>query len=71
MHFHYLFVTLFGWPAGIVLGNLLASVMWASLFEWRLRIHHRKLGELVKHAAHIQGTQDQAQDGGGVREKER
>lgn len=34
---------LWNWPNGIVVGNLLASVIWASLFEWRLRRHHRKV----------------------------
>jgi len=38
---------LFNWPSGIVLGNLLASVIWASVFEWRLRIHHRKIRQSV------------------------
>lgn len=36
---HFLF-TLLGWPAGIILGNLLASVVWSSMFEWRMRVHH-------------------------------
>lgn len=34
--------TLLGWPFGIILGNLLASVVWSSVFEWRLRIHHNR-----------------------------
>lgn len=34
---------MFDWPAGIVLGNLLASVIWSAVFEWRLRIHHKKI----------------------------
>jgi uncharacterized membrane protein YciS (DUF1049 family) len=41
----HIFLELLGWPYGIILGNLLASVIWASLFEWRLRIHHDKLHE--------------------------
>lgn len=41
--FTYILYTLLGWPAGIILGNLLASVVWSSIFEWRLRVHHGKL----------------------------
>ncbi len=33
---------IFNWPAGIIVGNLLASVVWSALFEWRLRKHHGK-----------------------------
>lgn len=29
------------WPNGIIVGNLIASVVWSSLFEWRLRVHHK------------------------------
>lgn len=43
--------TLFNWPNGIVLGNLMASVIWAALFEWRLRVHHRKI-HLMIHGMH-------------------
>lgn len=38
------------WPNGIVVGNLMASVIWASVFEWRLRIHRR---EIHRHLAVI------------------
>jgi len=41
-------LVLFGWPNGIVLGNLLASVIWAVLFEWRLRIHHRRIRQSIQ-----------------------
>lgn len=40
-----------GWPNGIIVGNLMASVIWASAFEWRLRIHHRKIHEHIDRAA--------------------
>jgi hypothetical protein len=43
MHIHTVFITLLGWPGGIILGNLLASVVWSSVFEWRLRKHHEKI----------------------------
>lgn len=29
------------WPNGIVVGNLIASVIWSAVFEWRLRVHHK------------------------------
>jgi hypothetical protein len=45
---HILWVLL-GWPAGIILGNLLASVVWSSIFEWRLRVHHKKIHHLIHH----------------------
>lgn len=35
------------WPDGIILGNLLASFVWSAVFEWRLRIHHRKIHESI------------------------
>lgn len=38
---------LLGWPAGIILGNLLASVVWSSVFEWRLKVHHKRIGKSV------------------------
>lgn len=41
----------FNWPAGIIVGNLLASVVWSSLFEWRLTRHHRKSRQHVE--AHV------------------
>jgi hypothetical protein len=40
---------LFYWPGGIVLGNLLASLIWSSIFEWRLRVHHRKIHASIHH----------------------
>jgi hypothetical protein len=39
----HVFLILLGWPYGIILGNLLASVVWSSVFEWRLRVHHRDI----------------------------
>lgn len=40
-------VTLFGWPAGILLGNLLANVFWMPLqyiaLHVRLSVHHGAL----------------------------
>jgi hypothetical protein len=38
---HILWVLLY-WPGGIILGNLLASLIWSSIFEWRLGVHRRK-----------------------------
>lgn len=32
-----------GWPNGIIVGNLMASVVWSAVFEWRLRFHHKKI----------------------------
>lgn len=46
---------LLGWPYGIILGNLLASVVWSALFEWRLRSHHARIHkhiEGLKHGRH-------------------
>lgn len=37
IHYAYIFLTLFAWPAGIVLGNLLASFMWVPI-QW-LGVH--------------------------------
>ena len=50
---------LLGWPAGIILGNLLASVVWSSIFEWRLGAHRKKQndeihGKLLDHKDDIQ-----------------
>jgi hypothetical protein len=36
----HIMVTLVGWPDGIILGNLLASAIWATPALWHL---HRKL----------------------------
>lgn len=33
MHLTSILLTLFGWPAGIVLGNLIANVFWVPL-QW-------------------------------------
>lgn len=49
---------LLGWPAGIILGNLLASVVWSFIFEWRLRIFHRK------NAAHVADQLNVTTEGG-------
>jgi hypothetical protein len=35
------------WPGGIILGNLLASLIWSSLFEWRLTKHHKKTHKVI------------------------
>lgn len=45
MHFHTFFYELFNWPNGIVVGNLLASVLWSAVFEWRLRVHRKKTND--------------------------
>jgi hypothetical protein len=44
-------LTLFGWPGGILLGNLIANVVWVPL-QWagihlRLQAHLRDLVELL------------------------
>lgn len=43
-HLTLVLYTMFGWPAGIVLGNLMASVLWVPI-QWagiqvKLREHH-------------------------------
>jgi hypothetical protein len=43
--------TLFAWPGGIVVGNLIASVMWAAPALTHLHIkmnrHHREQGARI------------------------
>lgn len=59
MHWHTFFVQILSWPNGIIVGNLLASVIWSAVFEWRLRVqqrllnhhHEAKIEELKKHHA--------------------
>lgn len=41
LYFHTFFVEVLGWPGGIIVGNLMASVVWSAVFEWRLRIHRK------------------------------
>ena len=36
---HGLLLTLFIWPSGIVVGNLIASAMWQP--QWFLALHHK------------------------------
>lgn len=43
MHFHTFFVQILSWPNGIIVGNLLASVVWSTVFEWRLRVQNKLL----------------------------
>lgn len=42
---HFL-LTLFGWPDGIVVGNLIASALWAAPalahLHWKINRHHRE-----------------------------
>ena len=49
---------IFNWPAGIIVGNLLASVIWSSVFEWRLRKHHKKVHESFRE--HVKELRDHA-----------
>ena len=47
IHWHYLLVTLFAWPSGIVLGNLIANVSWLPV-QWiglhmKLQGHHMQV----------------------------
>lgn len=44
---HILWV-MFNWPSGIVVGNLIASVLWASIFEWRLKVHHHRIRDSIQ-----------------------
>ena len=45
------FKTMFDWPYGIVVGNLIASIMWAAPafihLHIRLRRHERKLDQIA------------------------
>lgn len=48
---HILYILL-GWPYGIILGNLLASVICSlTVIEWRMRVHHKKTREYVNRSA--------------------
>jgi hypothetical protein len=59
IHYHYIWITLLGWPGGIILGNLLASLIWglpAILHLDRLaKKHHRQIVALQKmqHSEHM------------------
>ena len=51
MHPSSILLTLFGWPAGILVGNLIANVIWIPL-QWagihlRLKAHLRDLTALL------------------------
>lgn len=51
MHLHTILLTLFGWPGGILLGNLLANIVWVPL-QWagirlHLQAHLRSIVELL------------------------
>lgn len=69
MHYHYFFYTLLGWPSGIILGNLLASIVWSALFEWRLRAHTKRTTDHI--AALTKRLEDQTKHGIRVWEEER
>lgn len=48
-----LLATLFAWPQGIVVGNLLANIIWGlpawCIILWRMERHHRQhMDELRK-----------------------
>jgi hypothetical protein len=47
IHYAYILLTLFGWPAGIVLGNLLANLFWLPIqylgLHLKLATHHDAL----------------------------
>jgi hypothetical protein len=47
VYYHTIYNELLGWPAGIIVGNLIASVIWSALFEWRLGVHRRKTDRSV------------------------
>lgn len=45
---------LFGWPAGIVVGNLIASALWAAPAAWHLHAklnaqHRERLSQAARH----------------------
>jgi hypothetical protein len=42
-------IEILGWPNGIIVGNLMASVIWSSVFEWRLRVHHKRTKDHITH----------------------
>lgn len=55
------------WPGGIVLGNLIANVIWESprtvMLEWRLRKHHNKTAK-SEDMDHIKDLLDPMTPGG-------
>jgi hypothetical protein len=51
-HLYLIFLTMFAWPAGIVLGNLMASLLWVPV-QWA-GIHLR----LTAHNAAMQARMD-------------
>lgn len=50
---------LFYWPGGIVLGNLLANIIWESprtvILEWRLHKHHDRLMKKIGNSTALSG----------------
>lgn len=51
----------FYWPGGALVGNLLASVIWSSVFDWRLKHHHKKtisdIKDHINSGGHCDGCQ--------------
>jgi hypothetical protein len=45
VHFHTFFVEILRWPDGIIVGNLLASIIWSALFEWRLHFNRKAINK--------------------------
>lgn len=60
MHYHYIVSTLLAWPSGILLGNLLANIVWSAIFEWRLRAHTKRTREHF--AAFAKRLEDKTED---------
>lgn len=56
MHYQHFFTTLFSWPNGIVLGNLIASALWAT--PTLIHLHTKLNRQHKEHLAAINGDTD-------------
>lgn len=54
MHYQHFFGTLFSWPNGIVLGNLIASALWAT--PTLIHLHVKLNRQHKEHLAVIRET---------------
>ena len=68
-------LTLFSWPNGIVVGNLIASALWAIPailhLDRLMRRHHKEHMEAVHNAANPEGNENAQGNAQRIREKER